>query len=112
QAATPDNAEKTTMANSKGKFVWFELMTTDTKSAIAFYEKAVGWTGQAMPMPGMEYTVFLVDQDAIGGVLPLSDEAKKMGAVTGWVGYVGVEDVDAEANAIKGKGGAIHHPPT
>ena len=31
------------MANSQGRFVWYELMTTDVAAAKAFYAKVVGW---------------------------------------------------------------------
>lgn len=31
------------MAVSQGRFVWYELMTTDTAAAKAFYGKVVGW---------------------------------------------------------------------
>ena len=31
------------MVNSHGRFVWYELMTTDTESAKAFYASVVGW---------------------------------------------------------------------
>ncbi|HUP00208.1 MAG TPA: VOC family protein, partial [Gemmatimonadota bacterium] len=33
------------MAESgRGKFVWYELMTTDTEAAKAFYSDVVGWS--------------------------------------------------------------------
>src|SRR5438067_591821 len=31
------------MANSHGRFVWYELMTTDVEAAKAFYAEVVGW---------------------------------------------------------------------
>ena len=30
----------------QGNFVWYELMTTDTKAAQAFYADVVGWKAQ------------------------------------------------------------------
>ena len=31
------------MVNSHGRFVWYELMTTDVKLAKAFYASVMGW---------------------------------------------------------------------
>ena len=38
------------MANIHGRFVWYELMTTDTQAAKNFYGKVVAGH-QDMPMP-------------------------------------------------------------
>ena len=37
------------MFTPKGKFGWYELMTSDTKAAGKFYSDVVGWTTQEMP---------------------------------------------------------------
>ena len=31
------------MSESRGKFVWYELLTSDPKAAETFYQKIVGW---------------------------------------------------------------------
>ena len=41
----------------------------------------------------------------------LPEDAKKMGEKPSWIGYVGVDDVDAAADRIKRLGGAVHVPP-
>jgi predicted enzyme related to lactoylglutathione lyase len=41
------------VVNSHGRFVWYELMTTDMEAAKAFYAKVVGWGTQDVSMPGM-----------------------------------------------------------
>ncbi len=40
--------------------------------------------------------------------MALPEAALKMGARPGWIGYVGVEDVDAEADAFAKAGGVIY----
>ena len=35
-----------------GKFVWYDLMTTDTKAAEAFYGEVIGWKVTDAGMPG------------------------------------------------------------
>ena len=44
--------------------------------------------------------------------MDLPEEARKMGATPRWMGYVGVDDVDATADRIKRLGGAVYVPPT
>ena len=43
---------ETDMIGSRGRFVWYELMTTDTGAAKAFYAKVIGWGIKCIPMPG------------------------------------------------------------
>jgi len=42
--------------------------------------------------------------------MDLPEEARKMGAMARWVGYVGVEDVDVAADRIKRLGGTVYVP--
>jgi uncharacterized protein len=44
--------------------------------------------------------------------MSLSEDARKMGMRPSWLGYVGVDDVDATAERIIKLGGAVHVPPT
>ena len=37
-----------------GKFVWYELMTTDMAAAETFYKDVVGWNARDSGMPGTE----------------------------------------------------------
>jgi hypothetical protein len=99
------------MVSSHGGFVWYELMTTDVKAAKAFYAKVVGWGTQDASMPGMGYTLFTAGETTVSGLMELPEDAKKMGAEPRWLGYVGVDDVDAAAARIKELGGAVHVPP-
>ena len=100
------------MANSHGRFVWYELMTTDMEAAKAFYAEVIGWGTQDASMPGMAYTLFTVGGVSISGLMGLPEDARKSGLRPSWLGYVGVNDVDATADRIKELGGAVHVPPT
>ena len=44
--------------------------------------------------------------------MELPEDARKMGASPSWIGYVGVDDVDAAAARIERLGGVVHVPPT
>ncbi len=46
------------MVDADGRFVWYELMTSDVEAAKAFYADVVGWGTQDASMPGMGYTLF------------------------------------------------------
>jgi predicted enzyme related to lactoylglutathione lyase len=99
------------MVNSQGRFVWYELMTSDVEAAKAFYSEVVGWGTRDALMPGMAYTLFTAGKASVSGLLDLSEGAKKMGARPSWIGYVGVNDVDAAVERIKDLGGCVHVPP-
>ena len=100
------------MVDSHGRFVWYELMTTDMEAAKAFYAKVVGWGTRDASMPGMAYTLFTVGEASVSGLMNLPEDARQMGAKPRWIGYVGVDDVDATADRIRHLGGAVHVPPT
>jgi uncharacterized protein len=98
------------MSSSHGKFVWYELMTTDTKPAQGFYCSVMGWNARDSGMPGMSYTILSAGESGVGGLMDVPKEARDAGARPGWMGYVGVDDVDASAAKAKQEGGTIHRP--
>jgi predicted enzyme related to lactoylglutathione lyase len=100
------------MANDHGRFTWYELMTTDMAAAKTFYAEVVGWGAQDASTPGLAYSLFTAAKAAVGGLMELPADARKMGATPRWMGYVGVDDVDAAAERIKRLGGAVYVPPT
>lgn len=99
------------MANH-GHFVWYELTTTDPEAAKAFYASVVGWGLRDASMPGAAYTLFTAGEASVGGVMGLPPDARRMGAQPRWIGYVGVDDVDATVERIARLGGAVYVPPT
>jgi uncharacterized protein len=99
------------MVNFRGRFIWYELMTTDMAAAKTFYAKVMGWGAQDVSMPGMAYSLFTAGKASVTGVMALPKDAKKMGARPRWIGYVGVDDVDAAAQRFKQLGGAVQVPP-
>ena len=102
------------MPSSYGSFVWYELMTSDPKAAEAFYRDVVGWGAQAAPttMPGMEYTLLTAGAVPVAGLMAVPAAGAAMGARPGWIGYVGVDNVDAAADKVLGLGGAVFKAPT
>jgi hypothetical protein len=100
------------MVDYHGRFVWYELMATDLAAARAFYANVMGWGAQEASAPGLSYNLFTAGKVPIGGLMELPEEARRMGATPRWMGYVGVDNVDAAADRLKRLGGALYVPPT
>jgi predicted enzyme related to lactoylglutathione lyase len=94
-----------------GRFVWYDLITTDPKSAQAFYGKVVGWGAQEAPMP-FPYTLFTLDGVPIGGMTVQPDPVRQSGAPPSWMGHVAVADVDATVAKATSLGGKVLVAPT
>jgi hypothetical protein len=90
-----------------GKFNWYELMTTDTQAAEAFYGKVVGWTSEDVGQGA--YFTFNTPQGGVAGLLKVADDQAGAGPV--WLGYVAVDDVDDYAKRFEAAGGAVHRAP-
>lgn len=100
------------MSGSHGRFVWYELMTTDTAAAKAFYGKVVGWGAESAPPPNAaRYTLFTAGETPVGGLMDQPEASRKMGAPPSWIGYVAVDDVDAAAERVKHLGGKVYVAP-
>ena len=100
------------MTDSVARFVWYELTTTDAAAAKAFYCDVVGWGTHDIGPPGMDYTLFTVAEVPVSGLTSVPEQARNTGARPTWLGYIGVDDVDAFAARIASHGGAVHVPPT
>ena len=100
------------MVERHGSFVWYELMTTDMAAAATFYASVVGWAAQDASTTDLAYTLFTAGSISVGGLMGLPEAARKLGATPRWMGYVGVNNVDAAADRIKRLGGAVYVPPT
>lgn len=97
---------------SYGAFVWYDLMTTDTAAAIAFYQKVLGWNAETSSDNGFPYTHLSVGQTPIGGLMALPEEACKAGARPAWLGYLWVADLEGATETVISLGGAVHKAPT
>jgi predicted enzyme related to lactoylglutathione lyase/uncharacterized protein YndB with AHSA1/START domain len=93
-------------ASTAGRFVWYDLLTTDAEAAKAFYTAVVGWTVQPFGDEAGGYAVWLAGDTQIGGVMEYPP------APPHWMAHIAVDDVDAAARRAEELGGRIQSPPT
>jgi predicted enzyme related to lactoylglutathione lyase len=110
--STMAQQEVTTPANvTTGNFVWYELRTTDAKGAEDFYTHVIGWKATSSGDPGgMPYTLFTAGGFNTAGLMQLSPSMMEGGMKPAWVGFIGVDDVDAYAKRVEERGGKLHCP--
>jgi uncharacterized protein len=100
------------MSNPHGDFIWYELMTSDIGASADFYGAVVGWQCRAFDTTPGSYRIFGIGGTDVAGLMTVPAEAAGRGARPGWLGYVGVDNVDAAAADIVKAGGVQHVPPT
>jgi hypothetical protein len=94
-----------------GKFLWYELMTSDPAAAGKFYSSVVGWSTEAAGPSGSgtPYTLFTTAEGGVAGLMGIPAEAA--GAKPAWMGYVAVDNVDDYARRFEAAGGTVHRAP-
>jgi uncharacterized protein len=112
-------------SDTHGKFIWCELMTSDTKAAGEFYSSVIGWKIGEIPVsvadPGeaggsedMPYYLFEMgegdDCPGIGGMMSFPAELEGK-LPPNWTGYVAVDDVDQTAKDYVALGGHVQREP-
>jgi predicted enzyme related to lactoylglutathione lyase len=93
-------------ADIRGRFIWHELLTTDTAAAAAFYPKVLPWRTQPSSMPG--YTIWMAGQSQIGGLMALPADAA--GTPPHWLIYIGTPSVDTTAEHAQRLGARVLKP--
>jgi uncharacterized protein len=102
----------TPIDTATGSFVWYELRTTDAKGAEEFYTHVIGWQAKPSGDPGgIPYTLLSVGDIGAAGLMQLGPDMLAGGMKPGWVGFIGVDDVDAYAKRVEQGGGKLHFPP-
>jgi predicted enzyme related to lactoylglutathione lyase len=86
-------------------FVHVELNTPDPEKVKAFYSKLFQWKLEDMPNPAAPehaYTLVKVGEGTGGGIMQ-----QVPGGPTGWLAYVGVEDIHASTKQAQSLGGKV-----
>ena len=97
------------MTNPHGSFIWYELLTTDAEAASGFYADVIGWEARDAGMAGIDYRLFSAGGEDVAGhmTIPKGAPAEMRPA---WLGYIGVDDVDAAVSGIAADDGRVHMP--
>jgi predicted enzyme related to lactoylglutathione lyase len=100
------------MPAPRGKFIWYDVMTSEPKAATAFYSDVIGWNAHEHAMPdNRTYTVFSKGPTMVAGLMAMPDAACAEDARPCWSGYIASDDVDADAAQVVAAGGAIRRAP-
>ena len=95
-------------AAEHGRFVWYELLSTDPQGAVAFYPAVTGWKPEQVTIGAGPYTMWVGAQGPLGGVGELPATARAMGAPSFWQANVEVADVDLAVAEIARLGGQVY----
>ncbi|GAA0947927.1 VOC family protein [Actinocorallia libanotica] len=93
------------LVNEPGAFTWSELTTRDPAAAQDFYAAVFGWA----PGGDAYYTRWLVDDKAVGGMLPMPIDVPAE-VPPHWVVYFAVDDVEQAVAKVKELGGGQMSP--
>lgn len=100
------------MSDLLGRFLWYDLNTTDVDAARSFYPQVLGWTVRKWPGEGIDYSIWHVGDEGVGGVAHLAEEAQAMGACPHWIAYLGVPDTAAAVDRATRAGASVLVPTT
>lgn len=103
-------SDSTSTPSYRGRFVWYDLNTTDQKAAQAFYTAVAGWGIDQWDMGGTPYYMWTVGGDNIGGMREFPPEAQ--GAHPHWLGYIATGDTAATVQQATSLGATVLMPPT
>lgn len=112
----PTIADPATHTAIPGKFVWFDLATSDTAASQRFYGKVFGWEFQPLRGTQERYAVIRNEGRSIGGVFrPAPPPQGAAGpAPTGarWLSVASVADMDRTVAAMTAGGAQVLVPPS
>ncbi len=95
----------------RGRFLWHELLTSDTEGAQAFYQPLIGWDTTVWDQTGQPYTMWTLADQPKGGLMELAAEAQAQDAPPHWLMYVGVPDVDSAVEQAQQLGADTRREP-
>jgi predicted enzyme related to lactoylglutathione lyase len=96
----------------QGRFLWYELHTSDVKGATAFYEKVMNWSSKPSDLVSdFVYNIASAGDAQVGGLMELQPNLKAANVPPHWMGYVGCDDVDETIARAKKLGAQVHFGP-
>jgi predicted enzyme related to lactoylglutathione lyase len=93
-------------ASYHGRFLWYDLLAAEPKTAIDFYTNVAGWGSEKWQGP-MPYTLWTLGDSQIGGVIQLPREALSAGTSPNWLAYVGVTNIEESLTEARELGAKV-----
>jgi len=90
-----------------GKWVWFELRTSNVEKSKAFFSELLGWQIAPQEMGGASFEMAKAGGTDVATIVPLEGKGKSH-----WVPFSSVPDVDASVKTIEEQKGKTVTPPT
>ena len=98
------------MRGTHGTFYWNELMTRNVERAKKFYAETMGWSFDAMPMPGRRHLLGRQDGRRASR-RNFRHQRPEFGQVPeSWMAYLAVDDVDARVQKAVKAGAKLMKP--
>ena len=96
-----------TEPTSRGRFVWFDLVTTDPDATHDFYPAVMGWGTKPWKGP-VAYTMWTVGDESIGGVTDVPPEVSHS---PHWLAYIATPNVDETVRQAEDLGARVLKGP-
>ena len=93
-----------------GTVGWVELLTRDERGAEPFYAEVFGWKAVTDGQDEMAYTMFMLGDDPVAGMMLMPDEVPAE-VPAYWSVYFVVEDLEAAVVRTTELGGSVIAPP-
>jgi predicted enzyme related to lactoylglutathione lyase len=93
-----------------GKFVWYDLMTTDIQAVKKFYGELFGWTFEDVGTVDVPYTIIQNNGITIGGIFAL-DKSRSKSDQSQWISFLSVENMESAVEYVKKNKGKIYTEP-
>jgi predicted enzyme related to lactoylglutathione lyase len=99
------------MRGTHGTFYWNELLARNIEGAKKFYSDTLGWSYDAMPMPGgATYWVAKMGDQPVGGLFDIAGPDYK-DMPESWMSYIAVDNVDARLKKAVAAGAKVMKEP-
>jgi hypothetical protein len=93
-----------------GKFIWYDLFTSDLKAVQPFYEALFGWSFHETA--SVESRVLTITHEGVPIANAVSvDETRMKDGESRWLSYMSVADVDQTVLRIEKNQGTVYMPP-
>jgi len=93
-----------------GKFIWFDLFTTDLPGACSFYGRLFGWSFEDTAQGNSNIKTISNEGIPMGNAVQIKSDSGKI-TDSRWISFMSVANVDQAVGRITQNGGIVQIPP-